>query len=79
MEMDLDTVKGSKKVKANQKWLEAIRELIKNKKGYNGQLMLRTRFFYKDYPEIKKAVFKDKIIKTAKDFKEIYDYLSNVQ
>jgi hypothetical protein len=75
LEMDLDTVKGSKKVKVNQKWLEAIRELIRNKRGYNGQLMLRTRFFYKDYPEIKTAVFKNKIIKTAYDFRDIYKYL----
>jgi len=75
MEMDLDTVKGSKKVKANQKWLDAIRELIKNKQGYNGQLMLRTRFFYKDYPEIKTAAFKNKVIDTAIKLKDVYGYL----
>lgn len=75
LEMDLDTIKGSKKVKANKKWLEAIRELIKNKKNYNGQLMLRTRFFYKDYPEVKAATFKDKIIKTAYEFRDVYEYI----
>ena len=77
LEMDLDTIKGSKKVKANKKWLEALRELVKNKKrNYNGQLMLRTRFFYKDcYPEIKTATFKDRAIKTAYKFKDVYDFL----
>lgn len=75
LEMDIDTVKGSKKVKANQKWLEAIRELIKNKHGYNGQLMLRTRFFYKDFPAIKTEAFKNVVIDTAKDFREAYSFL----
>jgi len=78
MEMDFDTIKGSKKVKANQKWLEAIRELIKNKKGYNGQLMLRTRFFYKDYPQIKNSAFKQTIIETAYKFRDVYEYLQEI-
>jgi hypothetical protein len=78
MEMNIDTIKGSKDVKTNQKWLDAIRELIKNKQGYNGQLMLRTRFFYKDFPEIKTAVFKDKVIETAYKLKDVYDYLQKV-
>jgi len=77
VEMDIDTVKGSKKVKANERWLAVLRELIKNKKGYNGQLMLRTRFFYKDYPEIKTQAFKDTVIKTANSFKDIYNYLQD--
>lgn len=76
MEMDIDTIKGSKKVKANQKWLDAIRELIKNKQGYNGQLMLRTRFFYKDCLDIKTAAFKGKVIETAYKLKDVYDYLT---
>jgi len=75
MEMDLDTVKGSKKVKANERWLAVLRELIKYKKDYNGQFMLRARFFYNDYPEIKTHAFKNTVIKTANSFKDIYDCL----
>lgn len=75
LEMDLDTIKGSKKVKANKKWLEALRDLVKNKQGYNRQLMLRARFFYKDCPDIKTMAFKDRVINTAYKFKEIYDFI----
>lgn len=77
MEMDFDTIKGRKSVKPNKLWLAALRELIQNKKGYNGQLMIRTRFFYKDHADIKTAPFKDKVIKTAHNLKEIYDYLQD--
>lgn len=75
LEMDIDTIKGSENVKANENWLEALRNLVKSKKGYNGQLMLITRFFYKDDPKIKTMAFKDEIIKTANNFKDIYDFL----
>lgn len=75
LEMDLDTIKGRKSVKANKLWLAALRGLIQNKEGYNGQLMIRTRFFYKDHADIKTAAFKDKVIKTAYSLREIYDYL----
>ncbi len=75
IEMNLDTVKGCKEVKKNKKWLEVLRELVKNKKGYNGQLALYTRFFYEDYPKIKTAAFKNAVIDTAGDFKEIYEFL----
>jgi len=77
IEIDLDTVKGKKrkKIKANERWLAVLRELVKNKKGYNGQLMLKTRFFYEDHLATKEAAFKDTVIETANSFKEIYDYL----
>lgn len=75
LEMDIDTIKGREEVKVNENWLEALRNLVKNKKGYNGQLMLITRFFYKDDPKIKTMAFKDEIIKTANNFKDIYDFL----
>lgn len=68
-------MKGCKEVKKNKKWLEVLRELVKNKKGYNGQLALYTRFFYEDYPKIKTAAFKNAVIDTAGDFKEIYEFL----
>jgi len=75
LEMNLDTVKGKKKVKENKRWLTVFRELIRNKKGYNGQLMFRTRFFYKDFPKAKTDAFKDIVVKAARNLKEIYDYL----
>lgn len=75
MEMDIDTIKGSPKIKANKKWLEAMRDLIKNKQGYNGQLMIRTRFFYKDHPDIRTAAFKDKVVKTAYVLRDVFNYL----
>lgn len=52
-----------------------MRELVANKKGFNGQLMIRTRFFHKDYPEMKSAQFKGTILRTVSNFKDIYDFL----
>jgi hypothetical protein len=75
MEIDIDTIKGSRHVKANRVWIESLRELLKNKSGYNGQLMIRTRFFYKDDKDIKNPIFKQTVVETAKKFKDIYDYL----
>ncbi|HHT9125644.1 MAG TPA: hypothetical protein ACFYD6_07470 [Candidatus Brocadiia bacterium] len=77
IEMNLDTVEGRKEVevKENKKWLEVLRELVKNKEGYNGELALYTRFFYKDCPKRKTAAFKNVVINTAGDFKEIYKFL----
>ncbi len=75
LEMDLDTVRGRKGVKANKRWLEVLRELVKNKKGYNGQLMLRVRYFYKDYSEMQTSAFKNLVVDTAHKFKDIYNYL----
>jgi hypothetical protein len=75
LEMDLDTVKGSKKIKRNERWLRVLRELVRNKKGYNGQLMIRTRFFYKKHPEIKTSAFKHTVIEKAREFNEVYNYL----
>jgi hypothetical protein len=75
MEIDIDTIKGSRHVKANRVWIESLRELLKNKSGYNGQLMIRTRFFYKDHKDIKNPTFKRTVVETAKKFKDVYDYL----
>ena len=75
-EMDFDTVKGSKKIKQNPRWLSIMRELVANKRGFNGQLMVRTRFFHNDYPGMKKAEFKKAILDTANSFKKIYDFLT---
>jgi hypothetical protein len=76
LNINLDTIKGRNDTKANPQWLGGLRELVGNKKGYcNCQFMLRTEFFDKDHPEIKTSAFKDKVIKTVYEFKEIYDYL----
>lgn len=75
LEMDMDTVKGIKPVKKNITWLEAIRKLVINKKGFNGQLMIRARFFYNDHPKMKTADFKKTVVEAAKSFKDVYDYL----
>lgn len=77
-EMDLDTVKGGKKIKQNPIWLSIMRELVANKRDFNGQLMVRTRFFHKDYPEMKKAEFKKTILETARSFQKIYKILTKV-
>lgn len=77
IEINFDVVKGNKDsgTKANKAWLDALRSLIRNKRGYNAQLMLRTRFFYRDNQETRTANFKDTVIKTAESFKEIFHYL----
>ncbi|MFA7677555.1 MAG: hypothetical protein WCY34_05230 [Candidatus Omnitrophota bacterium] len=77
-EMDLDTVKGSQRIKQNSKWLQMMRELVANKRGFNGQFMIRTRYFYKDHPSIKKPEFKKTILDTARSFHEIYNILTRV-
>jgi len=77
LEMDLDTVKGSKSVKVNERWLSLLRELIRNKTGYNGQLMVRTRYFYKDHSTIRTAIFKAEVIKTARRFSDVYHFLQD--
>lgn len=79
IEIDFDMVRGSRKyhIKANPLWNQVARGLIKDKKYFNGQLMIRTRFFYKDHKEIKTEKFKSTVVKTAKSFKEIYDYLQD--
>lgn len=74
-EMNLDTFKGGNNIKVNELWLKSLRNMIINKKGFNGQLMLRTRYFYIKDKNIKKAAFKDEVIRAAEMFKEIYDYL----
>ena len=76
IEVDFDTLEGNKAIKPNRLWLSVLRELILHKSGYNGQLMIRTRFFYKDHADIRNAIFKDKIIETARNFKEVYEYFS---
>ena len=76
IEIDLDTVKGSKLVKQYSRWLDAMRELVANKRGFNGQLMIRSRYFYADHPQMRDAKFKDTVVKAARHFKDIYDYLN---
>jgi len=76
IEVNFDTLKGNKSIKPNPLWLSVLRELISHKSGYNRQLMLRTRFFYNDHADIRKAIFKDNIIETARNFKEVYEYFS---
>jgi hypothetical protein len=71
----MDTIKGSKSTKRNSTWMKVFRELVINKKGFNGQVMIRTRFFHKDHPEMKSAHFKNTVVETAKLFRDIYDYL----
>ena len=75
IEMDWDTVKGIKPVKRNIIWLEAIKDLVINKKGFNGQLMIRSRFFYNDHPKMKTAEFKNIVVEAARSFKDVFEYL----
>ena len=79
MEVDIDTVKYNDKsrVKLNPLWLNALREIVKNDRDYkyNGQLMIRTRFFYKDHPKIKTSAFREDVLKTLNDFSDIYSFL----
>lgn len=78
LEVDVDTTKSisKSKVKPNPLWLKALREIIRNKNNYNGQLMIRTRFFYKDHLEdLKRADFKNTVLKTVNDFNELYSFL----
>jgi len=75
-EMNIDTVKGSKKIKRNSKWLQMMRELVASKRGFNGQFMIRTRYFYKDHTSIKKPEFKQTLLDTARSFYEIYNILT---
>jgi len=75
-EMDFDTVKGSKKIKRNPRWLSIMRELVANKEDFNGQFMVRTRFFHKDYPGMKKTEFKKTILETTRSFQKIYEILT---
>jgi len=77
-EMDIDTVKGSEKIKQNSKWLLMMRELVANKRGYNGQFMIRTRFFHKDHPLTRRPEFKKTILETARSFQDIYNILTKV-
>ena len=79
LEVDVETIKSisKSKVKPNPIFLNALREIIRNDKNYkyNGQLMIRTRFFYKDYPKVKRADFKNTVLKTINNFNEIYSFL----
>lgn len=80
LEVDVDTIKvfNKTKVKLNPVWLQVLRDIVRNNDNYdyNGQLMIRTKFFYNDHSEIKKASFKDEIIKTINHFSDIYQFLS---
>jgi len=80
MEFDVDTIQAKEKgvVKLNPAWLAGLRQIICNEGNYvyNGQLMIRTKFFYKDHPKIKTADFKEKIVKTINSFNDIYQFLS---
>ena len=79
IEVDLDTLKGANPIKQNPRWLSVIRELVASKGDeyrFNGQFMIRTRFFHKDFPEMKTAAFKKVILDTAYNFKDIYDFLT---
>ena len=79
MEFDVDTIQAKEKgvVKLNPAWLAGLRQIICNEGNYvyNGQLMIRTKFFYKDHPKIKTADFKEKIVKTINSFNDTYQFL----
>jgi len=78
IEMNLDTIHGNpeKNVKENKALWEGLRSAIARKKDYNGQLMIRTRYFFKDHPEMEHESFKDEIIRATASFKPIYEFLS---
>jgi len=78
IEMNLDTINGNpeKNVKENKALWEGLRSTIKRKKDYNGQLMIRTRYFFKDHPEMERESFKDEIIRATASFKPLYQLLT---
>lgn len=80
IEVDVDTIKvfSKTKVKLNPVWLKVLRDVVRNDDNYNynGQMMIRTKFFYDEHPEIKKSSFKNEIIKTINDFSDIYQFLT---
>ena len=78
IEMNLDTINGNpeEKVKKNKALWEGLRSVIARKKDYNGQLMIRTRYFFKDHPEMENENFKDEIIRATASFKSLYEFLT---
>ncbi len=78
IEMNLDTINGNpeKNVKENKALWEGLRSAIARKKDYNGQLMIRTRYFFKDHPEMEDENFKDEIIRATSSFKPLYEFLT---
>lgn len=79
IEIDVDTIKGNSKqrIRQNALWYDVIRSLVKNKKHFNGQMMIRARYFYEDFQESKTEKFKETIINGIANFKGIYDFLQN--
>lgn len=78
IELNLDTINGNpeEKVKENKALWECLRSVIARKKDYNGQLMIRTRYFFKDHPEMEDESFKDEIIRATASFKPLYEFLT---
>jgi len=77
IELNLDTINGNREkgVKENKLLWLGLRNVIASKKGYNGQLMIRTRYFSKDHSEMKDESFKDEIIRATAAFKPLYEFL----
>jgi hypothetical protein len=79
IEIDVDTIKGNNKqhVRGNALWYDVIRNLVRHKTHFNGQMMIRTRYFYKDFSESKTEKFKETALRGIADFKDIYNFLQN--
>lgn len=77
IELNLDTIYGNREkgVKENKLFWLGLRNVIASKKGYNGQLMIRTRYFSNDHPKMGNENFKDEIIRATSSFKLLYEFL----
>lgn len=80
MEFNIDTVgspfrRNNSPVKEYPMWITAIKNAVLDKKGINGQVMFKARFYLKET----KGIDKPQFIYTAKDtikaFKPLYDFL----
>lgn len=58
-----------------QLWFSLGNVMASKPRGYNGQLMIRTRYFFKDHPEMENENFKDEIIHATASFKPLYEFL----
>ena len=78
IELNLDTINGNpeENVKKNKALWEGLRNTLARKTSYNGQLMIRTRYFFKEHPEMENENFKDEIIRAITAFKPMYEFLS---
>jgi hypothetical protein len=80
MEFSLDTLgkpfrKKSSPVKEFPVWFEAVRSAVLTKKGINGQVMFKCRFFFAETRGMDKPEFIETAQNTITALKPLYEYL----